>query len=368
MVDVVAGTNIALRLSALDIANLIDGTFTTQTSTTAVVDIGDGYIETFTGTGFTYSGGTPNGGTINSISEKLNGVTTFSVTGLNQSVTQFVQWAQTGANILAFSTMLAGNDNLTGNTLNDYLEGFAGHDNLFGGAGADTLGGGFGNDHLYGQSANGGQDGADSIYGDEGSDYLQGNAGNDMLDGGDGSDRINGGANDDLIFGKAGNDTANGNLGNDTIDGGSGNDSLRGGQGNDSVAGDAGNDILSGDLGSDMLMGGSGADIFVFSGQGSLTNAADRITDYVDGTDRIAVGYAPANVLTAASQSSLSAAATAAQALFDGNAGNGEVAAITVGSDSYIFYSSNGGATADSAILVVGVTSGSLGLSDFTTV
>lgn len=63
MATVVAGTNIALRLNQLDIANLVDGTFTTRTTTTAVIGIGGGYIETFTGAGFTYDAfGDPNGG------------------------------------------------------------------------------------------------------------------------------------------------------------------------------------------------------------------------------------------------------------------------------------------------------------------
>ena len=254
----------------------------------------------------------------------------------------------------------------TGNALDNIITGNDMPDNLIGGDGSDTLIGGQGNDHLYGQSANGGTDGADSLSGGAGSDYLQGNAGNDTLDGGDGSDRINGGANDDLITGAGDNDTVNGNLGNDTIDGGDGNDSLRGGQGNDSITGGNGNDIISGDLGVDTLTGGAGADIFQFSGQASPAAAPDVITDFTHGTDLLSIGYIPAAILTGAAQSSLSAAATFAQQQFDGHAGNHEVAAVTVGSDTYLFFSSNGGPAADSAILLQGMSLTILSVADFT--
>ncbi len=259
----------------------------------------------------------------------------------------------------------ADNDRIAGGAGDDRIDAGEGHDDLTGGDGGDTLSGGNGNDHLYGQSANGGADGADNISGGDGGDYLQGNAGNDTLDGGAAPDRINGGANDDRIFGGTGNDTINGNLGNDTIDGNADNDSLRGGQGNDSIGGSIGNDTLSGDLGSDTLSGGTGNDSFLFSGQSSPAASPDRITDYVDGTDRLSLGFAPAAVLTGSAQANLADATTLAQSLFDGRAGNQEVAAIAVGSDSYIFYSSSGGATVDSAILLVGVSPSAIAVDDF---
>ncbi|HWI86594.1 MAG TPA: calcium-binding protein, partial [Sphingomonas sp.] len=259
-----------------------------------------------------------------------------------------------------------GDDTLDGGTGNDLLRGGNGHDFLYGSDGSDTLEGGDGNDHLWGQSASGGSDGADSISGGDGSDYLQGNAGNDTLDGGAGSDRINGGANDDTIQGWFGNDTVNGNLGNDTIEGGAGADSLRGGQGDDRIFGGDDNDRILGDLGVDIMTGGGGADAFLFSGNASLFtgSATDAITDFEDGADRFSVDYAVATVLIGA-ESSFAAAATAAQDLFNAHAGNGEVAAMQVGSDTYLFYSSNGGGAADSAVQLVGVGANSLSVTDF---
>ncbi len=363
----VSGGNIhAVRMDNLDIARLLNGTTLQMSSSSLVIDIGGGYVEYFTGQNVTYDfSGFPVSGTITSIEERLFGSTTFLVTGMNTSVSQFASWARAHDTNGALEGIFAGDDVMLGSPNGDVLAAFGGNNNMFGGAGADTLIGGFGNDHIYGQSPNGGSDGADYINGYTGSDYIQGNAGNDTLDGGDGSDRINGGADNDSIIGGTGNDTVNGNLGNDTISGGGDNDSLRGGQGNDSINGDAGNDIVQGDLGADTLTGGTGSDIFLFSGQASTSVAPDRITDFVSGTDHLSLGFSPAAMLTGTIQTSLTAAASAAQSLFDGHAGDHEVAALAVGSDTYIFYSSTGGATADSAVLLVGVSASSLGVSDF---
>ncbi|KQX20738.1 MULTISPECIES: M10 family metallopeptidase [unclassified Sphingomonas] len=259
----------------------------------------------------------------------------------------------------------AGDDEIYGNEVANRIQSGDGHDIVMGYEGNDTLLGGGGNDHLYGRASFGGEDGADSISGGDGSDYIQGNAGNDSLDGGTGSDRINGGNNDDHMLGGTGNDTMNGNVGSDTILGGGGNDSLRGGQDGDSIDGGSGNDILSGDLGADTLCGGEGIDIFVFSGASSPSATPDRILDFTDGIDRIWLGFLPTAVLTGAAQSGAAAATATAQQLFDGRAGNGEVAAMMVGGDTYLFYNSTGGATVDSALLVTGVNASLFSAADF---
>ncbi len=260
-------------------------------------------------------------------------------------------------------------DTIIGGGASEALLGRNGADQLYGGEGADSLSGGDGNDHLYGQSASGGADMGDSIDGGDGSDYLQGNAGNDTLEGGLGSDRINGGANDDLIRGggDVGSDTINGNLGNDLIDGQGGNDILRGGQGDDSIQGGEGNDLVYGDRGVDRLGGGTGIDFFIFGGASALFGGAeaDTVTDFENGSDRLQVGYQVLTVLVGPAQTSLSTAAAAAQQAFDARAGNGEVAAITVGNDTYIFYSSDNGAIADSAVRLLGISAQSIDVTDF---
>jgi len=269
----------------------------------------------------------------------------------------------------AFGDTLTGSnldDRLFGGDGNDQVSGGAGHDILVGGSGGDTIDGGDGNDHLYGQSATGGPDGADSISGGAGSDYLQGNAGNDTLDGGDGSDRINGGADSDSIVGGLGNDSVNGNLGADTISGGDGNDYLRGGQGDDLISGGNGNDQISGDKGVDTVSGGAGADLFSFEG-GTATisgSSADVVQDYLHGTDHILLGFAPAAVLNG-SASSFATAETAAQTLFDGHAGDHEVAAIQVGSDTFLFFAADAGGTVDSAVQLQSVSAPQIDMSDF---
>ncbi len=367
MATLIGGTATAVRFDIFGVADSFDGDITSFTSSQISINTGGGYTAAFTGTGFTAnSAGDVTGGTVNQIVERLNGNAIYTLSGLNIAATTFVGWIDTNNTSAAINAAFGGDDNLTGTSFDDALLGLSGHDNLFGLAGNDTLLGGSGNDHLYGQSASGGTDGTDSLSGGDGSDYLQGNAGNDTLDGGSGSDRVNGGGADDVIRGGEGNDTVNGNLGNDNIDGGVGNDSLRGGQGNDTIVGGDGDDVVMGDLGVDRLTGGAGVDTFVFGGSAALfANAsADVVTDFADGIDRIQVGYTANAVLTGATQSSFSAAATTAQQLFDGRAGTGEVAVLQVGSDSYIFYSSNNGASADSAVQLIGVSAAAITSAD----
>jgi serralysin len=293
------------------------------------------------------------------------------------------------------------------NTSGDIWYGFGGTDHLDAsgttgpvviyGGGADTIIGGSGADHLYAfdQAQDPNHNGV-SINGGGGNDYIHGSAGNDTLTaGGAGNDRIFGGGGNDLITLGTGNSTVNGNLGDDTIHGGIGNDSIRGGQGNDLIFGGTGNDILMGDLGNDTLVaghgidvmtGGPGSDLFVFgSGEagftttGALAYFTDTVTDFAHGTDHLAiangVGLGTANVVHAQAGiqlSSLAAAQTYAQQLLDAHvqgSGGAEVAAIEVGSDAYLFYSSTGldGHTIDSIIKLAGVDASTIDSTDFTT-
>jgi Ca2+-binding RTX toxin-like protein len=283
----------------------------------------------------------------------------------------------------------AGNDNIFGSN---------GADIIFGGAGSDSIDGGSGNDHLYGFQLTGGDpstDGADTIVGGLGSDYIQGNAGNDVLIGDQGNasvgdaDRINGGNGDDFIAANGGNDTVNGNKGNDTIFGQDGNDSLRGGQGDDSIDGGNGNDIILGDLGNDtihggagydLMTGGDGADTFTFSlgdatfvttSTQGLAYFSDTITDFQHGTDKLELSHTltASDLLHAQSGivlTSVAAALTYAQQLLDAHSGTTDVAALNVGSDTYLFYNESGsGATIDSLIKLAGVDANTITSTDF---
>lgn len=190
-----------------------------------------------------------------------------------------------------------GADSLWGHAGNDSLLASAGNDTLFGGIGDDSLQGGIGADRLDGG------DGHDWLAGGEGVDLLSDGAGNDTVMAGGGDEAFWAGLGDDLIFGDGGNDTLGGGEGRDDLRGGLGTDLLRGqagddrlfggegadwllgGVGRDWLEGGAGDDRLEGGVGADSLTGGMGADVFAFAGFRS--GEADRITDFLCGTDRL---------------------------------------------------------------------------------
>jgi serralysin len=101
----------------------------------------------------------------------------------------------------------------------------------------------------------------DYLGGGDGNDYLVGNGGNDILAGGSGRDRLYAADGDDKLLGGGGRDV---------LDGG------------------AGADVLSGGPGADLLTGGIGADTFVMFWR-RFAGAADTITDFTAGEDRIAL-------------------------------------------------------------------------------
>lgn len=266
----------------------------------------------------------------------------------------------------------------------NYIE----NDYLQGGAGDDTIVGGEGNDHIYGNvalGAAGAADGADSLVGGDGHDYIQGNAGDDLIDGGAGNDRLYGGAGDDSITGGDGLDYLQGNKGSDTLFAGDGDDVIRGGAdddwtqgegGDDQVFGDAGRDMIAGGSGIDTLSGGAGSDAFFFFG-GDASNAGlnvghiDVVTDFQVG-EHISIPGGGTHVYYAAAgmnfASATAAQAYAEQAMEAQLAGN-EVAAIQVGSDTYLFYSDEGYVDAShhitSAVRLIGVTATDLTAATF---
>jgi serralysin len=367
MAQLSGGSTAPIRMDQLDAATMIQGDPIEKSTITLALDKSGGRTLTLRGNAFTYDDFDKlRGGTLFTLDISGGGESFLNVTGLTTHLGFFTKALRDSGNTAALDILFGEDDGMRGTSLDDFLNGYAGHDNLFGGDGADTLLGGAGNDHIYGQSAGGGADGADSISAEGGDDYLQGNAGNDTLDGGAGSDRIQGGQGSDNLRGAAGNDVINGNLGNDTLDGGDGNDSLRGGQGNDSLTGGVGNDTLSGDLGSDNLRGGAGADVFIFTGDGALfgSGTTDVIADFASG-DRIDLSFSVAAALSGSRQSTFARAMTEAQELFEERSGNGEVAAVAVGTDTYVFFASDGGGTVDSAIRLTGVNVTAIDGADF---
>jgi len=295
----------------------------------------------------------------------------------------------------------AGNDTLNGGEGDDIIVGSSsgtdshGHlienDFLLGGNGADTITGGVGNDHIYGNvavGAAGTADGADSLDGGNGNDYINGNAGNDVIHGGNGNDRLYGGANNDTIDGGNGNDYIQGNKGNDNLfDNNGGNDTIHGGAdndwihvttGNNSLWGDNGNDSIYSGNGHDTVVGGAGYDYmqastdaahhttFVFAaGDSSVANLTTNVTagshdltdwiaGFTHGNDHLSLGFTVTGIETASGGTAtnfanVDDAYTYAKAIL---AGHGtEVAALEVGTDTYLFWdSSHSTGTVDSVL------------------
>jgi Ca2+-binding RTX toxin-like protein len=286
MARVVAG-NVAIDMNDPQIGALAEYD-SAQPGPTRILLYTDLYVDDFTGT-FTYDlFGNLAGGTLNGWRETYGGQLLFEVTGASVPVSQFLTWVANDDNIGAVSTILAGDDQITGSPFSDLLRGWAGNDvivagdgedDIDGGTGADTVNGGLGNDRI--RDAGGtnylrGDEGNDSIVGGAGFDDINGNAGNDTCISGGGDDWVVGGKDSDSLAGSAGANLVYGNLGSDTCDGGAGNDIVRGGQEADIVLGGAGNDYVSGDKGDDTVTGGTGADIFHTFGDAGI----DRVTDF----------------------------------------------------------------------------------------
>jgi len=311
-----------------------------------------------------------------------------------------------------------GNDVITGGNGNDTIFGGAGNDHIIGsssgtdshgnlveadflqgGNGNDLIDGGAGNDHIYGNlfvGSAGTVDGNDTLNGNGGNDYINGNAGNDVIDGGNGNDRLYGGAGNDTIEGGNGNDYLQGNKGedhltdiaggNDTMHGGADNDTLSVVTGNNQLWGDNGDDTITAGNGHDTISGGAGYDhmtsgtgaghvtTFVFAagdsdidGIGTTSVASDEIAGFVHGTDHLSIGF---SVTTVDHASAGTVFANAHDALTYANAilsGHGtEVAALDVGTDTFLFWdSSHSTGTVDSVIHVDGIASSTLDKTDF---
>lgn len=407
MVTISALNGLPLRMGSFVLSQSLYGTVVQQNSTSVSFDMTGVFSDTsnminrFNGFGLFYDEENDRfEGVVTSFEHLTNGVVDFRLSSLNIAASDLAGWVSNNRGVDGIGArFFLGDDSITGSANDDSILGYAGndtitagagddrinaespsiypqsvkgthgnaHDLVFGGEGSDYIIGGGGNDHLYGFGASAGIDGNDTIDGGEGADYIQGNAGQDSLDGGDGSDRMQGGAENDLMLGGTGNDSMNGNRGDDYVQGGGGHDSLRGGQGNDTIAGGGGDDILAGDLGIDILTGGADRDIFQFGGDASLFAGAgaDVVGDFENNIDRFQVGYAVQAVLSGAEQGSFASAANLAQQLFDGQTGTNEVAAIEVGTSTYIFYSSNNGGLADSAVELAATAASEISLTDF---
>jgi Ca2+-binding RTX toxin-like protein len=266
-------------------------------------------------------------------------VTEASEAGTDEVLTTLASYAL-ALNVERLTGLLETGQTLTGNALDNILVGGIGGDTLDGGLGSDTaawtwswngvtvdlgtgttsgdadgdvlvsienLTGGYGADTLSGNGAannlDGGED-ADLMAGRTGDDvYIVDNAGDVVVEeAGEGVDRIE----TTLVYYALGADVENlsgtsatesqqlvGNALANVIHGGAFDDLLEGGDGAD---------LLVGGSGVDELTGGAGADTFRFFAHDSSLGAADRITDFVSGSDKIDLSQIDADSGTAGLQ------------------------------------------------------------------
>lgn len=165
-----------------------------------------------------------------------------------------------------------------------------------------------------------GNDAGNTLTGNDLDNRLTGGAGIDIISGGLGADAMDGKGGDDTYHVDNVNDTTTDSAGNDKVitsvtytlgtgiekgtllefgaldlTGNASDNTLIGNASNNILAGGEGADILDGKGGVDTLTGGGGADQFFFH---DSNGQAETVTDFVHGTDRIAVD--PTEVLFSA--------------------------------------------------------------------
>jgi Ca2+-binding RTX toxin-like protein len=167
---------------------------------------------------------------------------------------------------------------------------------------------------------------------------------------------VNGTNGIDII--KLGLGTSTGN----TVNGGDGVDQIRGSNGVDTINGQAGNDKIMSLGGADILTGGSGADQFrYFSASDSGLGAnADRITDFLSGTDRLNFLLIDPDPFTAGDQSFVFVDTVA----FTNN-GVAQIRWADLGADLRVEADLNGDGVADMHIVLEGAGAQVLTAGDF---
>ncbi len=147
-----------------------------------------------------------------------------------------------------------------------------------------------------------------------------------------------------------------------TINGGDGVDQIRGGGQADTISGGNGNDKLFGAGGADILTGGAGADQFryLFAGDSGTGANADRITDFLSGTDRLNFALLDADPVAAGRQ-----ALTYIDTAVFSATGTAQVRYGVSGADLLVQVDLDGNGTADMEIVLQGASTQMLTSGDF---
>jgi Ca2+-binding RTX toxin-like protein len=144
--------------------------------------------------------------------------------------------------------------------------------------------------------------------------------------------------------------------------GGSAGDTLTGTSGANRLDGGGGADLLSGMGGGDTLIGGAGADQFryLFADDSRTGAAADRITDFLSGTDRLNFALLDADPVVAGRQALTYIGTGSFTAT-----GVAQVRHGTSGADQLILIDLDGNGTADMEIVLLGAGTQTLTSGDF---
>lgn len=228
---------------------------------------------------------------------------------------------------------MIGFENVSGSDFDDVLTGTGDANKIIGGAGNDIIKGGAGADSLEGGSntAGGGDwvsyegssagvtvnvsgvgSGGDAegdvlfnfenIIGSSFDDTLAGDGGDNGFEGGSGADNIDGGGGfgDTVIYQHSAAGVivdlnlttaqSGGEADGDVL---SNIENIRGSDHDDTLTGTSGANFLLGGLGADILTGGASADLFFFK---DFAEGGDQITDFVSGSDKLAVGFTTGSV------------------------------------------------------------------------
>jgi Ca2+-binding RTX toxin-like protein len=313
---------------------------------------------------------------------------------------------------------LGGDDEIIGGEgPNDWINGGPGNDTVSYGESASGVtvslatGSGFGgtaegDDIFQVENVTGSWHG-DLLVGDDGNNVLRGLGGNDILKGGGGADALHGDFGNDSLKGGGGDDTLNGGTGADTMLGGTGSDTyyvdnvgdvvteaagqgandrvrtstsyslapsseveilettdpnaatainLVGNEYGNTIVGNAGNNVIAGGAGLDSLVGGDSADLFVWNSITEMGTTLDANSDTVGSDFNPLIGDLIAlNPIDADSNAGNGDTAFT----FIGDASNpftaaGQVSWLIGGADTYILLNTDGDASADGVIRVLG--------------